>query len=82
MKGVKDAYELEQISNESSRGTRKPAEYSPFFSVVSFFSFRKHASLSRFALLLPLTVAANELLFHAFASLTFKRTVYDERRPF
>lgn len=39
MKGVKDAYELEQISNESSRGTRKPAEYSRFFSVVSFFRF-------------------------------------------
>lgn len=39
MKGVKDAYELEQISSESSRGTRKPGEYSRFFSVVSFFRF-------------------------------------------
>lgn len=79
---MKDAYELEQISNESSRGTRKRGEYSRFFSVVSFFSLRKHASLSHFALVLPLTVTANESLFHAFASLTFKRTVYDERRTF
>lgn len=37
--GGEGCYELEQISNESSRGTRKPGEYSRFFSVVSFFRF-------------------------------------------
>lgn len=44
---MKDAYELEQISNESSRGTRKRGEYSRFFSVVSFFFRFESTLLSR-----------------------------------
>lgn len=67
---------LEGLANEESILVSSPSY--PFFRFESTLLSRTLRSSYR----LPLTVTANESLFHAFASLTFKRTVYDERRTF